>query len=533
MTTKGLSRMRYTTLLSAALLGMLAAGSFPAMAAKDAAKAPEAKAAKIEGEAADTDRLVLDPSDEDVLLLKATDKGTVNLYVTEQIPINQVEPIEIRNIARGLTAKEGGRAEVIRDKEKKQQSYVQVIAPKWQIPFLRDAIAVLDKPWLREYDDGGATGVYRPKHRWAGTIDAFASHFGGDGFSTLDGNNNAAIRFDDPYRLEQYVAGATAVDIPEHQARFTVKVYEVNTSNDTKLGLDYVAWKNGPGRNLFGIGSAGYWGRNRYHNNAPLFSPFGTRDNTAGRVTNYRDQENFAYANFLVTAAYVDFLASKGKAKTLAEGSVQVRSGDTGTFSVADQVVTFVARTPNQNTPEGDSGTPTDGNEHVKDYGRTLNKENAGEVGISIDITPVILTKAVEASVVASVSTVAGYTPNGLPIINSTATDTKARLKDGGVLVLSGLKRNEKTESKAGAPGLSNLPVLGYLFGGENNINRDSEIIVVIECKSETGGASILENPTEVNTIAAQVSGEAIPEVPKNNFGFDQWLLGSKSGSNL
>jgi hypothetical protein len=35
-------------------------------------------------------------------------------------------------------------------------------------------------------------------------------------------------------------------------------MYEVATNNDLKLGLDYVAWKNGPGSNLFNLLSEGY-----------------------------------------------------------------------------------------------------------------------------------------------------------------------------------------------------------------------------------------------------------------------------------
>lgn len=35
-------------------------------------------------------------------------------------------------------------------------------------------------------------------------------------------------------------------------------MYEVNTNNDTKLGLDYINWKNGPGRNLWSFIVSGY-----------------------------------------------------------------------------------------------------------------------------------------------------------------------------------------------------------------------------------------------------------------------------------
>jgi type II secretory pathway component GspD/PulD (secretin) len=131
------------------------------------------------------------------------------------------------------------------------------------------------------------------------------------------------------------------------------------------------------------------------------------------------------------------------------------------------------------------------------------------------------------------VSSVAGYTPQGLPIINSSTAQTKARLEDGSILILGGLTRQEKVESKQGMPFLSSLPVLGYLFGGENNINRETQIVIVIEGESETGGETKLANAAEIQTIAQQVEGESIPTLPKNPFGFDMWLLGPKSGAQL
>ncbi len=470
------------------------------------------------------DQVNLGPDDQDVLVLRTDEKVLMNRFVTKTFPIKNVTPREIRNVFRELTAKEGGRAEVIRDKKTKD-NFLQVIAPKWQMPFIEETISVLDKDWLEEYNDGGGTVYYKAKYRDADVIDGLAENWGGEGFSTVDSSNNSVLRFDEPYRLESYLKGAKTVDLPEHQGRFSVKVYELNTNNDTRLGLDYVAWKNGPGRNLFGFGSAGYYLDQHGSSIGSLLTSFPSSQN--------KNRDYWGYYNFLVTASYVDFLASKGKAKTLASGTVQVKSGATGTFNAADQVVSFVAE-PNNPGSHGDHGDPLYNEaEHLSIYDRTLNRRNTGEVGVFVELKPVILKESVEMEVVAEVSSVAGYTPQGLPIINSTETVTKARLQDGSVLVLSGLSRDEQVESKAGMPLLGDLPVLGYLFGGENNINRQKQIVIVIESETETGGSSILENPAEIDTIASQVEGESLPQVPRNPFGFDMWLLGESSGGQI
>jgi len=501
---------------------------------------PSATASNINDYTQQDEQLNLGPDDQDVLVLRANQKVLLNRYVTATIPLRHAHPREIRSVFRELTAKEGGRAEIIRDKNT-NENFLQVVAPKWQIPFIEQAVAVLDLEWVEEYNDGAQTTYYRAKHRAIAAIDSLARNWGGDGFSQLDATNNAVIRFDEPYRVGEYLKGAKTVDVPEHQGRFRVKIYEIVATNDLRLGLDYIAWKNGPGSNLFGFGSAGYYAEQRSDTVGGLLTPFAPRvaEQALGSVEHYfRNADRWAHVNFLLTAAYVDFLASKGKAKTLAEGTIQVRSGSTGNFSAVDQVVTFVAR-PVDPTADGTRATPirdaedeTDA-EYLTLHNRTLNREDTGDVGINVSLAPVIQTESTELSIHATVSSVTGYTPQGLPIINRAETRTKARVRDGSTLVISGLSRGEKIESGSGMPGLGALPVVGWLFGGENNIARDKHIVIVIESECETGGESTLADLEEIRTTAAQVAGEAELPLPGNAFGFDQWLLGPGSGGRL
>lgn len=507
---------------------------------------PTAAVSNVDNYTFQDEQVNLGPDDEDVLVLRANQKVLLNRYVTKVFPLQNVTPREIRNIFRELTGKEGGRAEIIKDAVKKE-NYLQVIVPEWQLPFIEQAVSLIDESWIMENQDGSVAAYYKAKHRSIASVDRIARRWGGEGFTAVDGANNAAIRRDEPFWLGEYLKGAKLVDVPEHQGRFRVKVYEVNVSDDLRLGLDYIAWKNGPGRNLFEFAFIGYDASEQFLNVSGFLNPFQqrtvnlTNKSIHRKITN-ANASRFGYINFVANAAYLDFLASKGKAKTLAEGVVQVRSGSTATFGATEQVVTFNAL-PND---PGDTGTePTRISVVAASEGvvaqtgdlalwdRTVRRQLTGHVGVFIKIAPVILLESMELDVFAYVSSVAGYTPQGLPIINSSRARTKARMADGSVLLLAGLTRQEKVESKQGMPVLSSLPGLGYLFGGENNINRKTQIVIVIECESETGGESRLANAPEIQTIAEQVEGEAIPEIPKNCFGFDMWLLGPKSGAQL
>ena len=153
---------------------------------------------------------------------------------------------------------------------------------------------------------------------------------------------------------------------------------------------------------------------------------------------------------------------------------------------------------------------------------RQLRHRATGQVGTLVEIAPAIMRETIQVNIRVTISSVSGQTPQGLPIISASYSDTAARMKDGSVLVLSGMTRTEKVNHNQGMPWLSSIPGLGYLFGGETSINREKQIVVVIESESELGGESTLANAPEIRSMALQVSGETHVELPANSFGFDQ-----------
>ena len=530
---------------------------------------PSASSSNIDNYVNQDEQLNLGPDDNDVLVLRANEKVLLNRYVTKTFPIHNAAPRELREVMRELTGKEGGRAEVIRD-TKKKQNFLQVICPKWQLPFIEQAVPMLDTEWLREDDDGTVSEQYAAQYRDIEEIDRIASRYAGEGYTTVDTSKNTAMRVDEPYREEEWLKACKIADVPEHKAQFTVTAYETSAGNDLQLGLDYVAWKNGPGRNFFDVGAAGYDLHTKFKNANSYLSPLEHRRadvRDGNHYVNHEARATFYSLNFAATAAYLDFLASKGKAKVYAEGSLVVKSGQTGTLRATDQVVTFDAFNlqdvdraiaaglppdalkgnpgPYGNTPEridevhairdayGNVVAYTTDAGDLAIHNRQLERTVNGEVGLAIDVSPTILKKTMEVGVVASLSAVSGYTPQGLPIIEAKTVDTKVRMKSGVTTVLAGLTRDEKIQRKAGIPLLHRIPVLGWVFGGENNASRRREIVIAILPEFEEGGGSAFANLPKVRTLENLVTGESAPELPKNNFGFDQWLLGEGSGSDL
>ncbi|MBM4080852.1 MAG: hypothetical protein FJ278_14200, partial [Planctomycetes bacterium] len=480
------------------------------------------------------EQINLDKDSGVVKVLRVNQKNLINDYVTALIPLQNAIPRELREVMKVVTGKEGGRAEVVNDK-KGDAYFLQVICPKFQLPYIEAAVKALDIKGIQEDKDGSETVYYAAKNRDIAAVDPLAKRWSSDEtVSTLDPKNNAALHRGEPYRVEEYLKGAKLVDIPPSQVLLEAAIYEVNVQDDLKLGLDYIAWKNGPGRNLLHLILAGEWSK-RGGTNLPNTAATASGSSRIGQV--------YAAGNFLLTAAYLDFLASKGKARTLSTSRVLAKSGSTAELSSVDQVLSFsvtpsdllasgrtsVTSRPASTTRVPDARDPDNvlvtKNTAVPNHKRYLNYVIAGNTtGVNVLITPHIGLESMELQISAVVSDVTGFTPQKTPIIESRTVSSLIRLQDGQPFVLAGLRRHEDIKSSAKMPFLGSIPVLGYLFGQATNSKRSTEVVILITPKVTVGAGSTLETPLDVKTRAQVLGDEPLP-LPQNSHGFDMWLL--------
>ena len=66
------------------------------------------------------------------------------------------------------------------------------------------------------------------------------------------------------------------------------------------------------------------------------------------------------------------------------------------------------------------------------------------------------------------------------PPINTMSINTKLLVADGDIVVIGGIKKNTKTNTKSQTPGLGNVPVIGNLFKGKASIDELDELLVFI-----------------------------------------------------
>jgi general secretion pathway protein D len=106
------------------------------------------------------------------------------------------------------------------------------------------------------------------------------------------------------------------------------------------------------------------------------------------------------------------------------------------------------------------------------------------DVGVNVDLTPHILpNRDVAMHVKVEVSSVTGSVNIGginQPTISQRVVEHDVRLKDGEVNVLAGLIERSDTNTLNGYPGLARIPILRYMFSGDNTEHVDDEILIIL-----------------------------------------------------
>ena len=113
------------------------------------------------------------------------------------------------------------------------------------------------------------------------------------------------------------------------------------------------------------------------------------------------------------------------------------------------------------------------------------------DVGVNIDIAPhVHPDHSVSMKLGVEVSSVTGNVNIGgveQPVISQRRIEHEIRLQEGEVSILGGLAERSQSKSVSGWPGLSRLPLLRYLFSGEDVNSSENEVLVVVTPKLVRG----------------------------------------------
>lgn len=175
---------------------------------------------------------------------------------------------------------------------------------------------------------------------------------------------------------------------------------------------------------------------------------------------------------FLFPSLALDALKSTGDAKLVASPNVRVISGETGEVNIGEKI----------STTQSSLSIPTSGTSTTSSSTLTSQTQYSYEdVGVKIKVEPRVhfnddITLKIESSVTTLKS---GSTP-GRPDLGKREIKTLARLRDGETAVFGGLLKEEEQKSLQGIWGLTDIPVLGKLFGNNYKKRAKTDVILTI-----------------------------------------------------
>jgi type II secretory pathway component GspD/PulD (secretin) len=183
-----------------------------------------------------------------------------------------------------------------------------------------------------------------------------------------------------------------------------------------------------------------------------------------------------ATTRFLFPSLALDALKSNGDAKLVASPNVRVISGETGEVNIGEKISTTQSSLsiPGTATTSGTTASAISSLTSQTQY-------SYEDVGVKIKVVPRVhfnddITLQIESSVTTLKS---GSTP-GRPDLGKREIKTITRLQDGETAVFGGLLKEEEQKSLQGVWGLTDIPILGKLFGNNYKNTAKTDVILTI-----------------------------------------------------
>ncbi len=506
------------------------------MASLALASAPAADPAKISSASQD---------DNTIKVLRTTNKAQTNKYVCAALRFDHVNPYDVINFFWAATSREeGGIYSFVHPSE--PRGYIVVICPEYQLSWLRNLARELDRPKLTSAP-GSKYIYYRMVHRNVadpGFRTVVSYYEGASGVILPDIETNSMVIFDAP-------AGAASaekalkdfLDQPLLQVQLDLSLYEIDVHNGTAIGLDYEAWKNGPGKNL-----AQFSSRGRY------FKASGT-----GTISS-SETGSGVYLDY--PSAYFDFLVDKGKAKSLVNTKITAVNGVPALLTSGEQFsyfdVTNTATDREVQTRTTDlttggmklsaDGSVLSGSDKplgggglrgtIRSPFRTLGLDKSypqrqypqnnrpisssvasADAGVRLALVPTIGEQMVNLDLNLSVVSVNGFDNEGTPLLNSRQIKESIAVPNGAEVIFGGLTRESKVQTTNRVPFFGALPVIGSLFGHENTLESKNLVVASITPHLVINSDNI--EPMD-DKLAHQAGGDEVVVLPESEFSFDQ-----------
>ena len=264
----------------------------------------------------------------------------------------------------------------------------------------------------------------------------------------IDERTSVVVMRDTPDAVRMAEKLVASIDVPEPEVLIEVEVLEIARSRLLNLGItppgSFTASANPVGA-AAGTATAG----------------------ASGLVLSDLSHQNANTISVSSVSITANALQTVGDTNTLASPRIRARNKEKAKILIGSRVPVITSSTALLT-----SGTASSSSVQYLDVGLTLEVQPTvyldGDVGIKLGM---------EVSTITNTVVVAGtqaYT------IGTRNANTVLRLKDGETQILAGLIQDSDTRNSAGLPGVSQIPILGRLFGSNNTDREKSEIVLSI-----------------------------------------------------
>jgi type II secretory pathway component GspD/PulD (secretin) len=262
------------------------------------------------------------------------------------------------------------------------------------------------------------------------------------------------------------------LDVQPKQVLIEVLIAEITLDDSTQFGIEWLLKSSVQTSNrdydfdLIGGFTDKNSGRLQYNTDTNRFQFPADADQILAQPAN-------AFANILAPRKFnilVTAAASSGRLNVLASPNILALDNKEAKIEISDEVPVATAITQ----PIAGAGTTVN----------TTSQVQFKSAGTILTVTPhindkkqVTLKLVQEVSAVGNVYKIGGEDFQGFTQRKATTT---AIVQDGHTLVLGGIINETKQTTRNGLPFLSDIPVMGYLFGSTTNTHSRKELILMV-----------------------------------------------------
>ncbi|HPN84403.1 MAG TPA: hypothetical protein PK821_03605, partial [Victivallales bacterium] len=276
-----------------------------------------------------------------------------------------------------------------------------------------------------------------------------------------------------------------AIDKPAPQVTLTFKVYEFSDNDFKEIGVDFVAWKNGPGAELAGFGADFFDFRANeelFANSMEMFSGFG--NSWAGMI--FAPQFD---------ATFLRLLAQKGKARIGRTGTLTVSNDLSGVFRI-------VLDPQLQNVTKNDM------------METSIVPSSSGLFDLTLTGPVIAYNESADKAIVVMFNYLLDMADpiernnSGTEFNNRSTITSNITLAEGSEKMLGSFTKSHDVEQYNGMIFMSKVPILKHLFGTTTQSKSFTRFFVTAKAESAIGAAQMSEWAGEIVEASQLLASE-------------------------